>query len=165
MSAEQPLRLYRKPRTGAFSVLLWVFGSRANTRIFLDPQGRHCSEVCNAELMYRAITVDDRAPKPGPESFLERIKTRMRHGDNARVLVIGDTEIDLGYFHNLGVASCWAAYGYGIASRCEVLAPDFVIQSATSLLRLEDCRASKVRPGARSQSNEQVICLSGRTLE
>ncbi|WP_447769241.1 UbiD family decarboxylase domain-containing protein [Pseudomonas kilonensis] len=55
MSAEQPLRLYRKPRTGAFAVLLGVFGSRANTRILLDPQGRHGTEVCNAELVYRAI--------------------------------------------------------------------------------------------------------------
>ncbi|HEF4762853.1 TPA: UbiD family decarboxylase [Pseudomonas putida] len=55
MSAEQPLRLYRKPRTGAFAVLLGVFGSRSNSRIFLDPQGRHSREVCNAELVYRAI--------------------------------------------------------------------------------------------------------------
>jgi len=55
MSAEQPLRLYRAPRTGAFEVLLGVFGSRANTRVFLDPQGRHGREVCNAELVYRAI--------------------------------------------------------------------------------------------------------------
>lgn len=85
--------------------------------------------------------VDDRAPKPGPESFFEQIKTRMHDNDNARILVIGDTEIDLAYARNLGVASCWAAYGYGLASRCEVLAPDFVIQSATDLLRLEACRA------------------------
>lgn len=85
--------------------------------------------------------VGDRAPKPGPESFFEQIKPRMRHGDNARVLVIGDTEIDLGYARSLGVASCWAAYGYGLASRCEVLAPDFVILTAMDLLRLEDCRA------------------------
>lgn len=86
--------------------------------------------------------VGDRAPKPGPESFFEQVKPRMRHGDNARVLVIGDTETDLRYARSLGVASCWAAYGYGLASHCEVLAPDFVIQSATDLLRLEDCRAS-----------------------
>jgi len=98
--------------------------------------------------------VGDCAPKPSPDSFLEQIKPRMRHGDNARVLVIGDTEIDLGYARNLGVASCWAAYGYGLSSRCEALAPDFVIQSATDLLRLEDCRTSKMRLGARSQFNE-----------
>ena len=55
MSAEQPLRLYRTPRTGAFGVLLGVFGSRANTRVLLDPQGRHGREVCNAELVCRAI--------------------------------------------------------------------------------------------------------------
>ncbi|WP_153004022.1 HAD family hydrolase [Pseudomonas syringae] len=84
--------------------------------------------------------VGDRAPKPDPASFFERVRPRMRHGDKAQVLVIGDTEIDLGYARNLGVASCWAAYGYGLSSRCEVLAPDFVIQSANDLLRLEDCR-------------------------
>lgn len=92
--------------------------------------------------------VGDRAPKPGPESFFEQIKPRMRHEDNARVLVIGDTEIDLGYARNLGVASCWAAYGYGLASRCEVLAPDFVIRSASDLLRLDDYRASRTCPSA-----------------
>ena len=56
MSAEQPLRLYRKPLTGVFPVLLGVLGSRANSRIFLDPQGRQGRDVSNAALLYRAIT-------------------------------------------------------------------------------------------------------------
>ncbi|HEF4762854.1 TPA: HAD family hydrolase [Pseudomonas putida] len=90
--------------------------------------------------------VGDSVPKPGTNSFFEQVKPRMRNCDNTRVLVIGDTEIDLGYARNLGVASCWAAYGYGLAQRCKVLAPDFVIQSATDLLRLEDCRAPRRRP-------------------
>ncbi|WP_367375527.1 HAD family hydrolase [Pseudomonas lini] len=88
--------------------------------------------------------VGERAPKPAPASFFEQIKPRMRNADRTQVLVVGDTEIDLGYARNIGVASCWAAYGYGQPQRCEVLAPDFVIRSATDLLRLEDCRGSRM---------------------
>jgi gallate decarboxylase subunit C len=55
MTAEQPLRLYRTPLNGAFPVLLGVFGSRARTRFFLDPDGRYGGELSNAALLAQAI--------------------------------------------------------------------------------------------------------------
>jgi UbiD family decarboxylase len=55
MTAEQPLRLYRKPTQGIFPVLLGVFGSRARTRFFLDPDGRHGGKLSNAALLTQAI--------------------------------------------------------------------------------------------------------------
>jgi UbiD family decarboxylase len=73
MTAEQPLRLYRKPTQGIFPVLLGVFGSRAKTRFFLDPDGRHGAELSNAALLTQAIA-NPRAP------------IRLKHG-STRVVV------------------------------------------------------------------------------
>jgi 4-hydroxy-3-polyprenylbenzoate decarboxylase len=55
MTAEQPLRLYSKPQRGVFPVLLGVFGSRAKTRFYLDPNDQHNEGITNAALINRAI--------------------------------------------------------------------------------------------------------------
>lgn len=54
MTADQPLRLYRRPTKGIFPVLMGVFGCRERTRLFLDPLDRDVG-VSNAALLYRAI--------------------------------------------------------------------------------------------------------------
>ncbi|MCE4057882.1 UbiD family decarboxylase domain-containing protein [Pseudomonas sp. Au-Pse12] len=61
MSAEQPLRLYERPKTGVFPVLLGLFGSRARTAFYLDPAARDGERLSNAGLIHRAIAAP-RAP-------------------------------------------------------------------------------------------------------
>lgn len=55
MSAEQPLRRYRAPARGAFPVLLGVFGSRARTRFWLDPDGRADPRTPHGALLADAL--------------------------------------------------------------------------------------------------------------
>lgn len=53
MTAEQPLRLYRRPMVGAFPVLMGVFGSRERVRFLLDPNGER-GDLSNGRLLLRA---------------------------------------------------------------------------------------------------------------
>jgi gallate decarboxylase subunit C len=55
MSDAQPLRRYRAPASGAFPVLLGVFGSRARTRFWLDPDGRADPRTPHGALLAAAV--------------------------------------------------------------------------------------------------------------
>lgn len=56
-------------------------------------------------------------------------------GDPARdrVLVVGDTDIDLRFAANIGARSCWAEYGYGHQASCRALNPAYTIPDITAL--------------------------------
>jgi phosphoglycolate phosphatase len=56
-------------------------------------------------------------------------------GDPARdrVLVVGDTDIDLRFAANIGARSCWAEYGYGHHASCRALNPAFTIPDIADL--------------------------------
>src|ERR1051326_5236209 len=49
------------------------------------------------------------------------------------ILVVGDTESDLGFAGNIGAQSCWAAYGYGHDATCTAFAPKYTISSISDL--------------------------------
>jgi phosphoglycolate phosphatase len=76
-----------------------------------------------------------RPTKPDPLSFVERVLPLMHAKDAQRVLVVGDTEVDITYARNIGATSCWAAYGYGQPDRCKALGPRYTIQSPGDLLQ------------------------------
>jgi phosphoglycolate phosphatase len=56
-------------------------------------------------------------------------------GDPARerVLVVGDTDIDLRFAANIGARGCWAEYGYGHRASCRALNPAFTIPDIAAL--------------------------------
>ena len=56
-------------------------------------------------------------------------------GDPARdrVLVVGDTDIDLRFAANIGARSCWAEYGYGHRASCRALNPAYTIPHIAAL--------------------------------
>jgi phosphoglycolate phosphatase len=56
-------------------------------------------------------------------------------GDPARdrVLVVGDTDIDLRFAANIGARSCWAEYGYGHKGSCQALGPAYTISDVSAL--------------------------------
>ncbi|MGH9242012.1 MAG: HAD family hydrolase [Vicinamibacterales bacterium] len=56
-------------------------------------------------------------------------------GDPARdrVLVVGDTDIDLRFAVNIGARSCWAQYGYGHHASCRALHPAYTIPHIAAL--------------------------------
>ena len=80
--------------------------------------------------------VDERPPKPEPESFLAQVKPLIGNQRSEQVLVVGDTEVDLRYARNIGASSCWAAYGYGQEAGAQWPSPDFVIQAPEDLLEV-----------------------------
>ena len=53
--------------------------------------------------------------------------------DRDRVLVVGDTDIDLRFAANIGARSCWAEYGYGHHAGCRALNPAYTIPDVTAL--------------------------------
>lgn len=56
-------------------------------------------------------------------------------GDPARdrVLVVGDTDIDLRFASNIGARGCWARYGYGHYGSCRALNPAYTIADVTAV--------------------------------
>ncbi|KAJ5779106.1 hypothetical protein N7457_006826 [Penicillium paradoxum] len=85
------------------------------------------------------LIIGDKTPgakrKPDPASFVDVLMPilRERYGmgtiDSEKVLVVGDTVADLQFARNIGSRVCWCRYGYGDRKACQVLGPDFVIDS------------------------------------
>jgi len=71
--------------------------------------------------------------KPDPRLYHAEIKAHFPQFADREVLVIGDTEADIRFAQNAGLACCWAAYGYGNRDECLRLKPDWIIQSLGEL--------------------------------
>jgi phosphoglycolate phosphatase len=63
--------------------------------------------------------------KPDPVLFNEHIFPRYANVDRERILMVGDTDVDIQFARNSGIASCWVRYGYGDAKKCERLMPEY----------------------------------------
>jgi phosphoglycolate phosphatase len=76
---------------------------------------------------------DVTAPKPHPALYEHHILPAC--GDHARdrVLVVGDTDIDLRFAANIGARGCWAEYGYGHRGSCLALNPAYTIPSIAAV--------------------------------
>jgi phosphoglycolate phosphatase len=71
--------------------------------------------------------------KPDPAILADHILPRYGRITKEQMLVVGDTETDIVLAKAAAVASCWASYGYGDATRCLQLAPDYVIGDIAEL--------------------------------
>jgi phosphoglycolate phosphatase len=82
------------------------------------------------DLIRLVIAARDASPtKPDPRSYFERIAPELGVAACERVLVAGDTDIDIRYARSIGATACWAVYGYGNPDECERLQPDVIARS------------------------------------
>lgn len=77
--------------------------------------------------------VPRRPRKPDPTLMLDHVLPRVGNISRNQVLVVGDTEVDLEFARNSGVASCWARFGYGDPAVCNAWCPDFAIDNPKEL--------------------------------
>ena len=71
--------------------------------------------------------------KPDPALLRQRIAPALPHIGSDRMLMVGDTEVDILFARNAGIACCWAAYGFGDPARCRALKPDCEIAGIAEL--------------------------------
>jgi phosphoglycolate phosphatase len=71
--------------------------------------------------------------KPDPALLTDHVLRKFPHIAKERVLMVGDTEIDIEFAKRAGIASCWAAYGFGDGERCLALAPTHLIEAIENL--------------------------------
>jgi phosphoglycolate phosphatase len=71
--------------------------------------------------------------KPDPAMLTDRIVPNFRQIAKARMLMIGDTEMDIKFAHAGEIACCWAAYGFGDRQRCTALSPEYTIENIEEL--------------------------------
>jgi len=76
------------------------------------------------------------AAKPHAALFDRHIAPRYPEIARDRVLVVGDTDIDLRFAANIGARSCWVEYGYGHAGSCPAQQPTYTIADITALPRV-----------------------------
>jgi phosphoglycolate phosphatase len=80
--------------------------------------------------------VPDLPSKPDAAVFSQRIAPLQADLQASECLMIGDTETDLQFAHNIGAKSAFAAYGYGDDARCKALGYAYHLESFTDLLSL-----------------------------
>ncbi|MFN9848369.1 MAG: HAD family hydrolase [Alphaproteobacteria bacterium] len=102
----------------------------AAIKTFLDHHGL-------ADLVDFVLGDAPRRPrKPDAALLLNHVLPRAGRPPLDQVLVVGDTDVDLEFARNSGVASCWARFGYGDATACAALSPDFTIDKPAELTAL-----------------------------
>jgi phosphoglycolate phosphatase len=118
----------------------------------MHARGIKCIVVSNkgAEAIHRALDRYELAPfidlvfgetpevplKPDPALLTDRIIPKFPQIDKARMLMIGDTEVDIKFAHACGIACCWAAYGFGDRQRCMALSPEYHIENIEELAEI-----------------------------
>ena len=65
--------------------------------------------------------------KPDPSLYELRIQPAYPAVPKSAFLMIGDTVADLEFVKTVGIAGCWASYGFGDPASCRGLHPDFTI--------------------------------------
>lgn len=77
----------------------------------------------------------DDVTAPKPQAALYERHIAPRSGDVApdRLLVVGDTDIDLRFAANIGARGCWAEYGYGHRESCRAMEPAYTIGDITGV--------------------------------
>lgn len=76
---------------------------------------------------------DVTAPKPHPSMYERHIVPACGDPARDRVLVVGDTDIDLRFAANIGARGCWAEYGYGHGGSCRALNPAYTIPNIAAV--------------------------------
>lgn len=82
------------------------------------------------------IAACDASPtKPDPRSYIERIAPVLGAAASERVLVVGDTDMDIRYARTIGATACWASYGYGDPDHCRLLQPEFIAATPAEIVQ------------------------------
>jgi phosphoglycolate phosphatase len=76
------------------------------------------------------------AIKPDPVLLTARIAPKFPQITKHRMLMVGDTEVDIKFAQAAKIACCWAAYGFGNRQRCAALSPEYVIDAIEELPRI-----------------------------
>jgi phosphoglycolate phosphatase len=76
--------------------------------------------------------------KPDPALLNDRIVPKFSQVAKARMLMIGDTEVDIKFAQAAQIACCWAAYGFGDRQRCMALSPEYTIEIIQELAQIVD---------------------------
>lgn len=84
--------------------------------------------------------------KPDPAVLIGHILPRIQQLDERRVLIVGDTEIDILFARRCGASACWVSYGYGDVNRCRSLEPDYEIAGMDALPTLIRAQNALSRP-------------------
>lgn len=84
--------------------------------------------------------------KPDPTVLTDHILPYIQQLDERRVLIVGDTEIDILFARHCGASACWVSYGYGDVNRCRSLEPDYEIASMDALPALIRAQNALGRP-------------------
>ena len=74
--------------------------------------------------------------KPDPRLYEELIRPRFGREEPLRMIMVGDTHIDLEFARAIGADACWVSYGYGDASKCRAMVPDYEVAHPSELLGL-----------------------------
>ena len=74
--------------------------------------------------------------KPDGRLYRSEIKARFPEIGDEDSVVVGDTATDLLFARNSGLRSCWATYGYGNATECRQMSPDFSVNRFDQLPEL-----------------------------
>jgi phosphoglycolate phosphatase len=77
--------------------------------------------------------------KPDPAIMADYILPRHAKIQRNKILMVGDTEVDILFAKRTGISCCWASYGYGEIERCRALAPEYEISSIAELPALVHC--------------------------
>jgi phosphoglycolate phosphatase len=74
--------------------------------------------------------------KPDPALLTDRIVPKFPQIAKARMLMIGDTEVDIRFAQAGGLGCCWAAYGFGDRHNCMALSPEYTIDTIDQLPKI-----------------------------
>ena len=76
------------------------------------------------------------AAKPNGALYERHVAQKYPDVARDRVLVVGDTDIDLRFATNIGARSCWVEYGYGHDASCRAHQPTYTIADITALTQV-----------------------------
>jgi phosphoglycolate phosphatase len=71
--------------------------------------------------------------KPDPALLTDHIIPMFPQVAKARILMIGDTQVDIRFAQAGGIDCCWATYGFGDRQSCLALSPDYLIDTIEKL--------------------------------
>lgn len=81
-----------------------------------------------------AVGIRPGAPcKPDPVVYHHSIQSVFPQIPRERILMVGDTRVDLQFAQALKIDACWARYGYGNLESCMALGPTYSIEQLTDL--------------------------------
>jgi phosphoglycolate phosphatase len=95
----------------------------------------HVLNQCAIDHVFDLVLGSDDVIAAKPQAALYERHIVPTCGDPARdrVLMVGDTDIDLRFAANIGARACWAEYGYGHTGSCRALSPDYTIADISAV--------------------------------